>query len=240
MSRLFAKRTLMNSFAVAPQTVRMFTRLNRCAMPVSIFMPNLQMRCFSGVDKKQLFVENIHPVDENDFRAFFEAVPNVFRVNFFTPTHIEGITRAWVQFNNEETSEEFMKTLEDNTVEIGGQKLDINFFTPRQKLTEQTTPTLYARNLNFEATDEDLHAAFSSFGPLVYARVIKNQYDGRSRGFGFVRFEDYNHANQAQTEMNGQDMMGREIYVDKSLPRKRTPPKREQQSFFNESRDDFW
>jgi len=49
--------------------------------------------------------------------------------------------------------------------------------------------SVYVGEIGQDVTDEDLFAAFSSFGPILSARVIKEAPDYTvSRGFGFVNF----------------------------------------------------
>ncbi|MCJ1226017.1 RNA recognition motif-containing protein [Toensbergia leucococca] len=51
-----------------------------------------------------------------------------------------------------------------------------------------TSSTLFLRNLPFTATDETLHEHFASFGPLRYARVVLDQVTERPKGTGFICF----------------------------------------------------
>ena len=48
---------------------------------------------------------------------------------------------------------------------------------------------IYVGNLSFDFTEEDLKQTFSAFGQVESARIIKDMYDGRSKGFGFVEME---------------------------------------------------
>ncbi|XP_055388581.1 RNA-binding protein 28-like [Condylostylus longicornis] len=53
--------------------------------------------------------------------------------------------------------------------------------------------TVHVRNIPFSATIEDIKAAFSSYGPIVYARVLKTP-EGLSKGTAFVKFRDQSSA----------------------------------------------
>ena len=75
---------------------------------------------------------------------------------------------------------------------------------------------LYIGNLNFDTTDEELEGAFSEFGELVSAIVVKDRVSGRSRGFGFVEFTDDESAQKAKEEMNGKEISGRPLRVDEA------------------------
>jgi RNA recognition motif-containing protein len=45
---------------------------------------------------------------------------------------------------------------------------------------------LYAGNLSAEVTEGDLQQAFETFGEVTSAKIIKDKYSGKSKGFGFV------------------------------------------------------
>ena len=52
----------------------------------------------------------------------------------------------------------------------------------------ETTTTLFIRNLPFTSTDESLQSQFEPFGAIRYARVVLDHSTGRSKGTGFVCF----------------------------------------------------
>lgn len=78
---------------------------------------------------------------------------------------------------------------------------------------------IYVGNLSYEVTDEDLREAFAAFGEVSSARVIRDRYSGRSRGFGFVEMPTDAEAQAAIQELNGKDLKGRALNVNKARPR---------------------
>ncbi|MQM05673.1 hypothetical protein Taro_038489 [Colocasia esculenta] len=72
--------------------------------------------------------------------------------------------------------------------------------------------------LSWSTTDRDLRDAFEKFGNLTEAKVVTDKFTGRSRGFGFVTFEDKKAMEDAIEAMNGMDLDGRSITVDKAQP----------------------
>ncbi|CAG8830064.1 10333_t:CDS:2, partial [Gigaspora rosea] len=65
-------------------------------------------------------------------------------------------------------------------------------------LSEDTV--LFIRNISFEATDEELSDIFRPFGPLRYCVITRDDTTGRSRGTGFVSFEQKKHADACLEE----------------------------------------
>ena len=73
---------------------------------------------------------------------------------------------------------------------------------------------VFVGGLAWATTDDSLRAAFESFGNVVDAKVIIERETGRSRGFGFVTFDNEASANEAMSAMNGQTLDGRTIRVN--------------------------
>ena len=80
---------------------------------------------------------------------------------------------------------------------------------------------LFVGSLSWNTNDAELEAAFSKFGDITEAKVITNRETGRSRGFGFVTFEDEAAADTAMSEMNGTELDGRSITVNEARERRR-------------------
>ena len=86
---------------------------------------------------------------------------------------------------------------------------------------------IFVGGLSWGTTDESLRAAFEPFGEVVDARVIKDRDTGRSRGFGFVTFEDASSVAEAQAQMNETELEGRVIRVSEAEERPNRGPRRE-------------
>jgi cold-inducible RNA-binding protein len=78
---------------------------------------------------------------------------------------------------------------------------------------------LFVGGLAWATTDEGLRDAFSQFGEVTDAKVVMDRDTGRSRGFGFVTFDDAEAAQAAITGMDGQDLDGRTIRVNEAEDR---------------------
>lgn len=78
---------------------------------------------------------------------------------------------------------------------------------------------LYVGNLPYGITDDQLSEHFAQFGTVVSAAVISDRDTGRSKGFGFVEFEDDAQAQKAIEELHGKDFQGRNIVVNVARPR---------------------
>jgi RNA recognition motif-containing protein len=80
---------------------------------------------------------------------------------------------------------------------------------------------LFVGSLSWDTNDTKLLQAFSRFGEITEAKVITDRDSGRSRGFGFVTFEDDEAADRAIAALNGTELDGRTIKVNVAQERPR-------------------
>ena len=83
----------------------------------------------------------------------------------------------------------------------------------------QMSKKLFVGGLSWGTDDEGLHSAFSQFGEVSDAKVILDRDTGRSRGFGFVTFENAEDADRAMDAMNGNELDGRTVNVNEARER---------------------
>jgi len=74
-------------------------------------------------------------------------------------------------------------------------------------------------NLSFEVSVETLRKAFEAFGQVSSARIVKDKYSGQSRGFGFVEMPDQARSQAAIENLNGKELLGRQMNVNEARPR---------------------
>jgi len=86
---------------------------------------------------------------------------------------------------------------------------------------------LFVGSLPYSTTDDELNELFASFGDIASARVIFDRESGRSKGFGFVEFNDDAAGKTAITELDGADFQGRKLVVNEARPQGDRPPRRE-------------
>lgn len=85
-------------------------------------------------------------------------------------------------------------------------------------MSEDIEYRCFVGGLSWSTSDRVLKEAFEKFGNLVEAKVVVDKESGRSRGFGFVTFDDRQAMDDAIEAMNGIDLDGRNITVDKAQP----------------------
>ena len=78
---------------------------------------------------------------------------------------------------------------------------------------------LYVGNLAFTIRSEKLKELFSEFGTVTEATVIEDKFSNRSKGFGFVEFENEEDGKKAIEAMNEKEVEGRQLKVSEARPR---------------------
>lgn len=82
---------------------------------------------------------------------------------------------------------------------------------------------LFIGSLAYATNDDSLKAHFEQIGAVKSARVITDRETNRSKGFGFVEYEDEANNQKAVDELNGKELDGREINVSLARPRDDKP-----------------
>ena len=78
---------------------------------------------------------------------------------------------------------------------------------------------IYVGNLARTTVEDELRQAFEAFGAVTKVSIIKDNYSGDSRGFGFVEMPNDTEAQAAIAGLNGNDLNGRELNVNQARPR---------------------
>lgn len=82
---------------------------------------------------------------------------------------------------------------------------------------------IYVGNLSFQTNEQELEAAFSAYGQVERAQLVKDRDTGKSRGFGFVEMTDDAAADRAIEALNGSQLDGRNLTVNEARPREPRP-----------------
>jgi RNA recognition motif-containing protein len=75
---------------------------------------------------------------------------------------------------------------------------------------------LFVGGLSFSTSTERLREVFAAVGSVESASVVTDRDTGRSRGFGFVEMATPEDAESAVSKLNGTNLDGRTIQVEKA------------------------
>ncbi|XP_041080541.1 embryonic polyadenylate-binding protein A-like isoform X2 [Polyodon spathula] len=129
---------------------------------------------------------------------------------------------GFVHFETHEAANRAIETM--NGMLLNDRKVFVGHFKSRRereaefgaKAMEFTN--VYIKNFGEDVNDEKLREVFSEYGRTLSVRVMVDEM-GRSRGFGFVNYENHEEAQKAVEGMNGKELNGRIIYVGRAQKR---------------------
>lgn len=78
---------------------------------------------------------------------------------------------------------------------------------------------LFVGSLAWASTDDSLKEHFEQCGTVASAKVITDRESGRSRGFGFVEFDDDKEGEAAIEKLDKSELDGRQINVSEARPK---------------------
>lgn len=78
---------------------------------------------------------------------------------------------------------------------------------------------IFVGNLDFRTTQDELHAAFATYGGVERVNIVTNRDNGQPRGFAFVEMTDRDAAEAAISQLNGADLNGRAMNVNEARPK---------------------
>lgn len=82
---------------------------------------------------------------------------------------------------------------------------------------------VFVGGLPFATTDDELRELFAAHGKVASANVVRDRESGRSKGFGFVEFENADEGKAAEKALNGSEVGGRTISVAEARPKEDRP-----------------
>jgi RNA recognition motif-containing protein len=78
---------------------------------------------------------------------------------------------------------------------------------------------IFVGNLSFHTTQEELQAAFATYGAVDRVNIVTDRDSGQPRGFAFVEMSDSGAAQNAIRQLNGTEMNGRALNVNEARPK---------------------
>lgn len=180
-----------------------------------------------------IYVGNLdYGMTDSEIKELFEKHGAVDKVTVPQNKYGEGSRGfAFVDMKSREDLEKACEALDQT--EISGRIVYVSESVPREK-TDRKKPVrdnkaqgmkLYVGNLSFDTTAETLRDWFGQFGSVIDVYIPFDQTRGMSRGYAFVTL-DKDDAEKAIEGSNGQELEGRVLTVNESLPRGQKAPRK--------------
>lgn len=79
---------------------------------------------------------------------------------------------------------------------------------------------IYVGNLSFDTGESELRELFEAYGAVDSAKIISDQFTGRSRGFGFIEMATREEGMKAIQELDSKELGGRALKVNEAKPKR--------------------
>ena len=80
---------------------------------------------------------------------------------------------------------------------------------------------IYVGNLAYRLTENELEELFREYGEVTSVKIIMDKFTGKSKGYGFVEMANEGEGETAIEELDGAEVGGRNIKVNKARPPKK-------------------
>lgn len=166
-----------------------------------------------------VFIKNLDKsIDNKALYDTFSAFGNILSCKVATDD--QGVSKGYgfVHYETQEAAN--LAVTKVNGMLLNGKKVYVGFFVPRKDRqtgndSDSNYTNVYVKNLDTSVQEEELSEKFAAFGAIKSAVIMKDS-EGKSRGFGFVNFEDHEQAAQATEALNGLELNGKAIYCGRA------------------------
>ncbi|NOX89392.1 MAG: RNA-binding protein [Calditrichaeota bacterium] len=78
---------------------------------------------------------------------------------------------------------------------------------------------IYIGNIPRTTDEQTVRSLFEEYGEVSEVKLLKDQYSGELRGFGFITMDSQEEAEKAIEGINSTELDGRTLVVNKARPR---------------------
>jgi len=165
-----------------------------------------------------IFIKNLDKsIDNKVMYDTFSAFGNILSCKVAVDGEGESKGYGFVHFESEESANNAIAKV--NGMLLNGKKVYVGKFINKKERESQygqksnQFTNIYVKNLSDEMdSDEKLEKYFTKYGKVLSAKVMVDD-SGKSKGFGFVNFEEPEEAEKAVDDLNGKEINKKTIFV---------------------------
>ena len=167
-----------------------------------------------------IFIKNLHPaIDNKALHDTFTAFGKILSCKVATDDM--GISKCFgfVHYETAEAAEAAIENvngmlLNDREVYVGKHISKKDRESKFEEMKANFT-NVYAKNIDLDFSEEEFKKLFEAYGKIT-SIYLEKDHEGKSKGFGFVNFENHESAVKAVDELNDKEINGQKIYVGRA------------------------
>nr|AAR91698.1 DNA-binding protein [Solanum lycopersicum] len=195
----------------------------------------IQIQQNASEDNRTIWIGDLQQwMDEGYLHTCFAQAGEVISVKVIRNKQTGQSERyGFIEFNTHEAAEKVLQSYNGTMMPNAEQPFRLNWsaFSSGEKRADVgagagsgSDLSIFVGDLASDVTDTMLRDTFSSRYPSVKgAKVVIDSNTGRSKGYGFVRFDDESERSRAMTEMNGIYCSSRAMRIGVATPKKPSP-----------------
>jgi polyadenylate-binding protein len=172
----------------------------------------------SGVGN--IFIKNLDKsIDNKAMYDTFSAFGNILSCKVATDETSTSKGYGFVHFETEDAANQAIQKV--NGMLLNGKKVYVGKFIPRkerEKLMGEKArkfTNVFVKNFGEDLDEQKINDLFGQYGKITSVKVMSNE-EGKPKGFGFVAFDDAEHAEKAVEELHNKEINGKVLYVGRA------------------------
>lgn len=163
-----------------------------------------------------VFIKNLdETIDNKALHDTFNAFGNILSCKVAVGEN-GSLGYGFVHYETQEAADNAIQHV--NGMLLNDKKVYVGHHIPKKerlaKIEEARArfTNVYAKNVDLEVTQEEFEELFKKFGAITSC-VLSVDEEGKSRGFGFVNYEDHDAAQVAVNELHDSEFHGQKLFV---------------------------
>lgn len=169
----------------------------------------------SGVGN--IFIKNLDKsIDNKALYDTFSAFGNILSCKVAMDAAGESKGYGFVHYEKDESAA--LAADKVNGMLLEGKKVYVGPFLRRQERpneSEARYTNIFVKNLDESVSEEEMQEMFGAHGKITSAVLMMDE-EGKSRGFGFINFEEPESAASAVEALNNKEINGKELYCGRA------------------------
>mmetsp|Transcript_45384 Transcript_45384/g.114240 ORF Transcript_45384/g.114240 Transcript_45384/m.114240 type:complete len:405 (-) Transcript_45384:1965-3179(-) len=166
----------------------------------------------SGVGN--VFIKNLDKsIDHRGLYDTFSAFGNILSCKVVMDDSNQSKGYGFVHFETQEQADKAINRV--NEMVLNGKQVFVGPFIPKKERMRSGDSNkftnVFVKNLDETMSESELNDMFSAFGVLKNCVIMKDE-NGKSKGFGFVNFENFEDAKKAVDDLNDKEVKGKKVF----------------------------